>query len=211
MAQRLRFSAAAAYRSLRAADPVIGALIEQHGPYKPRPSGEPYAALVRAIMHQQLAGPAARTIMGRMVALFGDDEHTPTPEEILAMPDPAFREAGVSRQKTSYLKDLAAHVATGDLDFDGMDTLSDDEVIRRLTAVHGIGEWTAHMFLMFQLGRPDILPVGDLGVCKGMKIAYGLRSMPTPKRAKKIGAAWSPYASVASWYMWRVADTVTPD
>ncbi len=129
----------------------------------------------------------------------------------MSTPQRTFRAAGVSRQKASYLKDLARHVVDARLDFDDMDALSDDEVIGRLTAVHGIGEWTAHMFLMFQLGRPDILPVGDLGVRKGMQVAYRLRKPPTPARAKKIGAAWSPYASVGSWYMWRVADTVTPD
>ena len=211
MAQRLRFSAAAAYRALRTADPVISDLIDRYGPYKPRPSSDPYASLIHGIMHQQLAGPAARTIMGRMLAIYGGDARTPTPTEILATPDLTFREAGVSRQKASYLKHLAAHVAAGDLDFAAMDALNDDDVIHRLVAVHGIGEWTAHMFLMFQLGRPNVLPVGDLGVRKGMRTAYRLRTMPTQKQAQKIGAVWSPYASVASWYMWRVADTVTPD
>lgn len=211
MAQRLRFSAAAAYRSLREADPVIAALIKTHGPYRPRPSGDPYAQLVRAIMYQQLAGPAAAAIMRRFFLLHGDEDQTPTPKQILRTSDKRFRGAGVSRQKTGYLRDLALHIDSGSLDFDGIDALSDAEVIERLTAVKGIGEWTAHMFLMFQMGRPDVLPVGDLGVRKGMRIAYRLRQEPTPKRALKIGAKWAPYRSVASWYMWRVADTATPD
>ena len=211
MTPRLRFSAAAAYRHLREADPVVGELITRFGPYRPRPSGDPYGALVRSIMYQQLAGAAAAAILGRMLAIYGEDGRMPTPDEMLATSDQALRDAGVSRQKTAYLRDLAQRVADGSLDLSGVDTLSDDEVIQRLTVVKGIGEWTAHMFLMFQLGRPNVLPVGDLGVCKGMQVAYGLRKTPTPQRAQKIGACWAPYRSVGSWYMWRVAETRTPD
>lgn len=210
MAQRLRFSAAAAYRRLRAVDPVVAALIDEHGPYQPRPGGEPYHAVLRAILYQQLAGAAASAIERRLHALYSDDARPPTPTELLATTDEAFRGAGVSRQKVGYLRDLATHIVDGTLAFDELDRLSDDEAIERLTAVKGVGEWTAHMFLMFQLGRPDVLPVGDLGVRLGMRRAYGLDETPSPARAREIGAPWAPYRSVGSWYMWRAAETIVP-
>ncbi len=188
----------------------MGALIEQHGPYRPRPSGEPYAALVRSIMYQQLAGSAAAAILGRLNALHGDADRIPTAEELLSTSDAQFRGAGVSQQKTSYLRDLAGQVATGRLRFRGIDRLDDEAVIKRLTEVKGVGEWTAQMFLMFQLGRPDVLPSGDLGVRRGMQLAYGLQEPVTPAQAQQIGKPWAPYRSVASWYMWRVAETRTP-
>ena len=211
MTRRLSFSTAAAYRRLRDADPVVAALIDQHGPYRPRPADDPYASLVRTIFHQQLAGAAAAAIMRRFCALHGDAERTPTADEILATPDPDFRAAGISRQKMGYLRDLAQHVANGRLDFRVIAGLPDAEVVPQLCAVRGIGEWSAHMFLMFQLGRPDILPVGDLGVRKGMQVAYRLAEAPGPDRARQIGAPWAPYRSVGSWYMWRAASTVTLD
>ncbi len=209
MGNRLRFSARAAYAHLRQADPVVGALIEQHGAYTPRPGSDPYASLVNAILSQQLAGAAARTIKRRWFALHGDEERVPRPEQIAASSDEAFRSAGVSRQKAGYLRDLAQHCADGALDFARIAKLPDDEVIARLTAVHGVGEWTAQMFLLAELGRPDVLPTGDLGVRNGMAAAYGLADTPTPTRAKEIGAPWAPYRSVGSWYMWRAASTVT--
>ena len=219
MPKRLRFSARAAYAHLRAVDPVVARLIEEHGPYQPRPGGDPYGSLVRSIMFQQLAGAAARAIQRRFFALYGpagypgirrrDEDRTPTPLEILATTDEAFRGAGVSRQKAGYLRDLAQHCVDGTVEFHAMDGLSGDEVIEELTAVKGIGEWSAHMFLMFELGRPDVLPVGDLGVRKGMQVAYGLAETPAPARAKEIGEPWAPYRSVGSWYMWRAAATVT--
>ncbi len=210
MARRLRFSAARAYAHLRGADPVVGALIDQHGPFRPRPSPDPYAALVRMILYQQLAGAAAAAIERRWRALYDDPEVVPSPAQILATPDESFRAAGVSRQKASYLRDLAEHVADGRLAWDGLDALPDEAVAQRLTAVRGVGEWTAHMFLMFHLGRPDVLPVGDLGVRSGMRAAYGLPETPTPERAREIGAPWAPYRSVASWYMWRAVETALP-
>ena len=211
MPLRLSFSMAAAYRALRVADPRIGDLIDEFGPYKPRPTGDPYGSLVRNIMYQQLAGAAAKTIMDRMLAIYSEDRRIPTPTEILKTPNHRFRKAGVSHQKTGYLKDLARHVATGELDLNLIGTLDDNDVIKHLTAIHGVGEWTAHIFLMFELGRPNILPTGDLGIRKGMQKTYHLRDLPTQKHAKKIGSVWSPYASVASWYMWRVADTLAPN
>ena len=211
MPNRLRFSARSAYAHLREADPVVGALIEEHGPYRPRPGNDPYASVVRAIMFQQLAGAAARAIQRRFFALYGDEERTPDPLDILATTDDAFRGAGVSRQKAGYLRDLAQHCVDGTLNFEAMPDLGDAEVIERLTAVKGVGEWTAHMFLMSELGRPDVLPVGDLGVRKGMQAAYGLPDTPTPGRAREIGAPWAPYRSVGSWYMWRAVSTITPE
>lgn len=212
MASRLRFSPAHAYRRLREADPVVGALIDQHGPYLPRPRGEPWGSLVRAILFQQLAGTAAMAIQRRLYALHGsEDGVAPTPEQLLATTDEQFRAAGVSRQKAAYLRDLAAHASDGRLDFASLEGAPDEGVIEALTAVHGVGEWTAHMFLMFELGRPNVLPTGDLGVRIGMRKAYGLPEVPTPKQAREIGEPWAPYRSVGSWYMWRAGETVTPD
>ena len=210
MAPRLPFSVRRAEAHLRETDPVLGALIEQFGPYTPRPGIDPYSALVRSILYQQLAGAAARAIDRKWRALYSDDGRTPAPEEILTTSDERFRSAGVSRQKAAYLRDLALHVADGRLDFAAIARFPDDEVIARLTGVHGIGEWTAHMFLIFELGRPDVLPAGDLGVRKGMQLAYNLDAMPTPARAREIGAPWAPFRSVGAWYMWRAAETVTP-
>ncbi len=202
------FDYAAAEAHLRAVDPVVGGLIDRHGPYTPRPAGDPYAQLVRAILYQQLAGNAARAIMRKWLALYGNDERVPTAAEIGGTTDEQFRGAGVSRQKTAYFRDLALHMTEGRLDFQHIDAMSDDEVIEHLTAVKGIGVWTAHMFLMFQLGRPNVMPVGDLGVRNGMKVAYGLEASPTPKQAGEIGEKWRPYRSVGSWYMWRAVETV---
>jgi DNA-3-methyladenine glycosylase II len=209
--QPSRFSLAKAYAHLRAADPVLAALIEEKGPFEPRPGGEPYGFLVRAILYQQLAGAAARAIERRWLAHYSGDGRVPTPAEILGTSDEQFRSAGVSRQKAGYIRDLAQHVADDRIDFATFERAPDDEVAARLTDVRGIGEWTAHMFLMFELGRPDVLPVGDLGVRKGMQAAYGLPAAPTPAQAREIGAPWAPYRSVGSWYMWRAAETVLPD
>ena len=207
---RPRFSLRRAYAHLRDADPVVGGLIARHGAYRPRPGGDPYAALVRMILYQQLAGAAAAAIERRWRALYPDPDVTPSPGQILETRDEEFRAAGVSRQKASYLRDLAASVASGRLDWRRLGALADEEIIAHLTAVRGIGEWTAHMFLMFHLGRPDVLPVGDLGVRSGMRVAYGLAAVPAPARAREIGAPWAPYRSVGSWYMWRAAEAGPP-
>lgn len=210
MAPRLPFSLRKAEAHLREADPVLAALIEQFGPYTPRPGTDPYSALVRAILYQQLAGAAARAIDRKWRALYGEDGHTPSPAEVLGTSDEQFRSAGVSRQKAGYLRDLAQHIVDDRLDFATIGRLPDGEVIARLIDVHGIGEWTAHMFLMFELGRPDVLPVGDLGVRKGMQVSYHLEAMPTPGQARELGARWAPYRSVGAWYMWRAVETVVP-
>ncbi|MBM4411048.1 MAG: DNA-3-methyladenine glycosylase 2 family protein [Chloroflexi bacterium] len=216
MAARVRFSLARAYAHLRSVDPVVAALIDEHGPYRPRPSegtspADYYNALQRTILFQQLAGPAARSIQRKWFALYSKQDRPPTPKEVLKTTDEQFRASGVSRQKAGYLRDLAAKAIDKTLDFNDLETMSDDEIVERITAVKGLGEWSAHMFMMFTLGRPDVLAVGDLGIRNGMKIAYGLPQTPTPKEALTIGAPWAPYRSVGAWYMYRAIDTQDPD
>ena len=207
----LAFSVDDALEHLRGADSILAKVIETAGPFTIVRRPDPYASLLRTILFQQLAGPAASAIQRRWLALYGDDGRVPTPEQLLATPDEAFRSTGVSRQKAGYMRDLAQHVADGRLDFTELADLPDDEVVKRIVAVKGLGEWSAHMFLIFHLGRPDVMPVGDLGVRNGMKLAYGLEVTPTPAQAREIGARWAPYRTVGSWYMWRVAEPVAPD
>ncbi len=197
-------------RHLRRVDGVVARLIDKFGPFTPRAAGDPYEALVRSIMFQQLAGAAASAILGRLLALYGSDGGFPTPAELLATTDEQFRAAGVSRQKAGYLRDLAEHLDNGRLVLTNLAASDDAEVIERLTQVRGVGVWTAQMFLMFQLGRLDVLPVGDLGVRRGMQVAYGLDDAPSPAEATAIGEPWTPYRSVGSWYMWRAVDVRTP-
>lgn len=210
-ARRLPFALTRATRHLEAADPVIAALIAEHGPYTVRPGTDPYATLVRTILFQQLAGAAARTIQRRWYALYGDAARTPLPADILATTDEQFRATGVSRQKAGYFRDLAERIDAGSLDLGALASQPDDEVTRALTAVKGIGEWSAHMFLMFELGRPDVLPIGDYGVRHGMQVAYHLDEIPSPARAREIGAPWAPYRSVGAWYMWRAVEPPQPE
>lgn len=191
-------------------DPQLGDLIDRVGAYDPPRRDDPWAALVRAILFQQLAGAAAMAIQKRFFALHEPVDVAPTPTQVLELSDEQFRSAGLSRQKTAYMRDLAAHVADGRLDLSELPELSDEEVIRRVTAVKGLGEWSAHMLLMFHLGRPDVLPVGDLGVRNGMRIVYQLEQSPTPKEALVIGERWAPFRSVGSWYMWRAVEQVLP-
>lgn len=195
-----------AVRELAAADPVMARVIAEMGPCRltARHDGTHFEHLARAIVYQQLSGKAAATIHGRMCALFGEDP--PAPATLLALPDEPFREAGVSRQKLGYLRDLAARCEAGSLPLDGIETLDDDAVIAALTTVKGIGRWTAQMFLMFRLGRPDVLPELDLGVQNGIRKAYRVRRVVTPKDVLRRGERWRPWRSVASWYMWRVTD-----
>ena len=179
--------------------------MEAVGPYRPgdRTSGTHFLALIRAIVFQQLSGKAATTILNRFLALFPDGE--PTPEGILALSDAQLRAVGLSRQKSGYLRDLATKVRTGALPLDHVDTLPDLELITHLVQVKGIGKWTAQMFLMFKLGRPDVLPDLDLGIQNAIKRAYRKRRV-TPKDVLRIGAKWSPYSSIACWYLWRSLD-----
>ncbi len=204
------FSLESSYAHLRKADPILGGLIERFGPHRQRPKSDPYAALLRAMLFQQLAGAAASAIQRRFFALYGREDQPPTPQELLASSDVALRSAGISRQKAAYMRDLALHVVEGNLDFDELAALPDAEVIQRLVTIKGVGEWTAHMFLMFQLGRPDVLPTGDLGIRKGMHLAYRLPGLPSAGEARAIGEPWAPYRSVGSQYMWRVAESPWP-
>jgi DNA-3-methyladenine glycosylase II len=207
----MEFSVDEALAHLRKTDPALAAVIDRVGAYDAPRRADPYAALVRAILFQQLAGAAASAIQRKFFALYSPDDRPPTPAEMLETSDEKFRSAGVSRQKAGYLRDLAAHVADERLDLTALPSLADEEVIESITAVKGLGEWSAHMFLMFHLGRPDVLPIGDLGVRNGMRITYGLPAMPTPKEALVIGAPWAPFRSVGSWYMWRATEPVAPD
>ena len=199
-----------ALRHLKRSDPILGELIAQIGRcgYQLRTDGAHFDHLVRAIVYQQLAGKAAATIYGRVQALYGD--RPPTPAELAATSAARLRRAGLSRQKLSYLKDLARHVARGRLALDALDSLPDEAVIEALTVIRGVGVWTAQMFLMFRLGRLDVLPVLDLGIQKGMLRTYALRRMPKPAEMERIAAGWSPYRSVACWYLWRAAELPAP-
>lgn len=190
---------------LKRVDPVMAAVIERIGPCRlePRGGGTHFDALVRSIIYQQLSGKAAGTIHGRVQGLYGD--RNPTPAELLATSDDRLRAVGLSRQKLSYLKDLAAKVESGVVPLapEVIDHLSDEEIVERLVQVKGIGRWTVQMFLMFRLGRPDVLPDLDLGIQNAIRRAYRMRKQPGPKDVLRIGAKWRPHASVASWYLWR--------
>lgn len=192
---------------LKRVDPVMAQVIERVGSYKgwPATGGTHFDAVARSIVFQQLSGKAAGTIHGRFQGLYGG--RTPLPAELAATSDEQLRAVGLSRQKSAYLKDLGARVASGEVPIETLHELTDDEVIAALTQVKGIGRWTAQMFMMFRLGRPDVLPDLDLGVQKGIQRAYRLRKLPTPERVQKIGAKWAPYRTVASWYLWRLLDT----
>ncbi|MGH7652141.1 MAG: DNA-3-methyladenine glycosylase family protein [Gemmatimonadaceae bacterium] len=192
---------------LRRVDPVMVRVIEKVGRYRgwPDGGGTHFDAVARSIVFQQLSGKAAGTIHGRFHGLYGG--RPPRPEELAATSDEQLRSVGLSRQKSAYLKDLGARVTSGEIPIETLHELTDDEVIAALTQVKGIGRWTAQMFLMFRLGRPDVLPDLDLGIQKGIQKAYRLRKLPPPERVKKIGAKWAPYRTVASWYLWRYLDT----
>ena len=191
---------------LKKSDPVLRAIIERVGPCRMEFSPAEFCSLAEAIVYQQLNGKAAVTIFQRFVALAGEPL---TPEGILKLSDDQLRGVGLSKQKSAYLKDLAAKTASGLLDFSCLPKLSDEEVIKHLTQVKGIGVWTAHMFLIFSLRRPNVLPTGDYGVQVAVKKHYKKRKLPKPKDMEKIARAWEPYRSVACWYMWRSLDIKT--
>jgi 3-methyladenine DNA glycosylase/8-oxoguanine DNA glycosylase len=191
---------------LKKSDPVMRAIIERVGAYRIE-YGEPtFHSLAESILYQQLNGKAAVTIFKRFTDQTGDPV---TPEGILKLTDAQMRAVGLSKQKTSYLRDLAEKTKAGLLDFRQLEHLSDDEVIEHLTQVKGVGVWTAHMFLMFTLRRPDILPTGDYGVQMAIKKYYRKRKLPKPKDMEKIAKAWVPYRSIACWYLWRSLDIKT--
>jgi DNA-3-methyladenine glycosylase II len=193
-------------RHLRRVDDVLASVIDDVGPYRAAPPlrGSHFAALMRSIVYQQLSGKAAATILGRVHALYGG--RPPSPGQLLATPESALRGAGLSTQKLSYLRDLAARVDDGRLPVSKLGRLDDDRTIELLTGVKGIGRWSAQVYLMFRLQRPDVLPDGDLGIQKAIQRAYGLRKLPDPERVRRIGAPWAPYRSLACWYLWRSLD-----
>jgi DNA-3-methyladenine glycosylase II len=193
---------------LRQADPVLRKVIEQVGPCRLRPltDGSHFEFIARSIIYQQLSTKAAATIHGRVQALCGG---VLSAEPLSRLADEALRGAGLSRQKLGYLRDLAAREAAGTLDTRHFPDLPDEDITRQLVQVKGVGVWTAQMFLMFKLGRPDVLPVLDLGIRKGVQRAYRLRKLPDAKRIEKIAAPWAPYRTVGSWYMWRVLELDT--
>lgn len=199
----------AAEDDLRRVEPGFGPLIDVHGPCPLRPTrrGTHFEALVRSVVFQQLAGRAATAIHGRVVALFPDGL---TPEAVLAVPDDRLRQAGLSSAKAATIHDLAAHAADGSLPLRRIAALDDDEIVATLSAVRGIGPWTAHMFLMFRLGRLDVWPSGDYGVRKGYAALHGLADLPLPRQMEALGERFAPWRSVAAWYCWRAVDTVVP-
>ena len=200
---------AKARKQLAASDPTMAALIERLGKIdlatrlrrrKEERPNDAYGALLRAIVGQQLSTKAARTIYGRILDLF--DGGTPSPEQLLEAEESDLRGAGLSGRKVEYVRDLASHVIEGELELDRLDRLDDAEVIEEIVAVRGLGVWTAEMFLMFHLERPDVLSGGDLGIRKAVQIACGLDEMPTPTQVTEIGERWSPHRSLASLYLW---------
>jgi DNA-3-methyladenine glycosylase II len=201
--------------ALGAADPTMAALIERVGTIdlatrlkrrKEERPNDAYGALLRAIVGQQLSTKAARTIYLRVVDLF--DGTTPSPEQLLAAKETDLRGAGLSGRKVEYIRDLASHVLSGELELDRLDQLSDEDAIEEIVAVRGLGQWTAEMFLIFHLERPDVLSGGDLGIRKAVQIEYGLDEMPTPERVLEIGEAWRPHRSLASIYLWESLSAV---
>ncbi len=190
-------------------DPVMAALIERIGPIdlslrlarrnEERPA-DAYGALLRSIIGQQVSTKAARTVYLRVLDLFGGK--TPSPEQLLALGVEDLRGVGLSGRKVTYIRDLAQHVVDGELELERIAELPDEEVIEEISAVRGLGRWTAEIFLMFHLGRPDVLSGGDLGLRKAIQVEYGLEEMPTPEQVGEIGAKWSPYRSLASLYLW---------
>ena len=194
---------------LRAADPVLGSLMARCGPCTLEPGDtDPFVILCRAILSQQLSSRAASTITGRLEALF--EGGILTPEGILATPDATLRGLGLSRQKQASLKDLASKTSDGSLPLAALTALSDDEVMRQLTQVRGIGVWTAEMFLIFSLGRLDIFPVGDLGIRKAIQRVYGYKRMPAVVTMRRHARKWVPYRTIATWYLWESYDGLPP-
>jgi len=202
-------SGASERRALAATGPEMAALIERVGKIdletrlrrrKEERPGDAYGALLRAIVGQQLSTKAARTIYGRVLDLFGG--RTPTPEQLLEASEEDLRAAGLSGRKVEYIRDLASHVISGELELERLDELSDEEAIEEIVAVRGLGQWTAEMFLLFHLERPDVLAGGDLGIRKAVQIEFGLDQMPTPTEVLEIGEAWRPHRSLASLYLW---------
>lgn len=202
-------SARSEREALAASDPTMAALIERLGEIdiatrlrrrKEERPADAYGALLRAIVGQQLSTKAARTIYGRVLEIFHGS--TPSPEQLLEASEEDLRGAGLSGRKVEYVRDLAAHVLSGELELDRLDQLEDEQVIEEIVAVRGLGQWTAEMFLLFHLERPDVLSGGDLGIRKAVEVEYGLPEMPTPQQVLEIGEPWRPHRSLASLYLW---------
>ena len=219
------FEAEVALEHLRMADPVMARIIDSVGAFEMRADGEdPFRSLARAIVYQQLSGKAAGTIFGRFLALFAAEgafdrdirrtdpewspltEPFPAPALVLAVEDEALRAAGLSRQKVASIRSLAEHFASGELGSEAFEHWEDEEIIQHLMRVRGIGRWTAEMFLMVHLRRPDVLPVNDVGINRAIARQYGLEGMPKPAEVLQIGEKWRPFATVACWYLWRTED-----
>jgi DNA-3-methyladenine glycosylase II len=194
------------YEELATSDPRMSALIERFGRLsfetrrRGRPRTDSYGSLVRSVVAQQLSAKAAATIFDRVLELFGG--RTPTPSELLAIEEERLREAGLSGRKVEYLRDLARHVESGELELDRFATMSDDEVIAEITAVRGFGVWTAQVFLMFHLERPDVLPTGDLGIRRAVQIVYALDELPDHDELTRIAEPWRPHRTLACIYLW---------
>ena len=193
---------ARARRALMRRDPILAPVIKRHRARSllDTPHADPFPALVRTITAQQISTKAAATIHGRLVALVPREV---TPGAMLALTDEQLRGAGLSRQKTAYLRDLAVKVESGELPVHSLHELTDEDVIDAIVKVKGLGRWSAEMFLMFRLHRPDVLPVDDLGIVTAIQRLYGLRKRPKPDRIRKIAEPWRPYRTVACWYLWR--------
>jgi DNA-3-methyladenine glycosylase II len=210
---RQRLDSGRAVAHLRGADPVLAQLIDELGPdglgdvRRGRPPTDHYGALVRSIVGQQLSTKAARAIYGRLSERFGG--RAPTPVEVLAEdPEELRAAAGLSRAKVGFLRSLAEHVLDGSLELERLDEMPDEDVIAELVAVKGLGPWTAHMFLMFHLQRPDVLAVGDLGIRRAVMIRYGMEALPAPSELEILGEPWRPYRTLACLYLWRSLDAV---
>ena len=187
-------------------DPVLGAIIHRVGPLKMQYREPSFETLVRSIVYQQLSGRVASVIFGRLHAAAGEERLTPA--GIMKLRPERMRKLGLSAQKTRYIRELAKHTNRGSVVFETLTELEDEAVIEHLTRVKGIGVWTAQMFLMFALERPDVLPVGDLGIRTAMKKAWDLEDLPKPAEMEKIAAAWKPWTTVACWYLWRSLENV---
>jgi DNA-3-methyladenine glycosylase II len=200
---------ARAPRLLARRDPLLGAVIRRVGACGLARRGDPYRYLVRSVLYQQITGHAARAIEARLKTAFGG--RLPAPAALRAASPAHLRACGLSRQKIASLHAIAAAFDDRVLDARRLARLDDDAVVEAVTVVRGVGPWTAHMLLMFSLGRPDVLPVGDYGVRKGAMMLYGLRELPKPAQLEQIAEPWRPWRSVASWYLWRALDAVTPE
>lgn len=199
----------AAIAHLRGADPVLAGLIAEVGPLEMVARPAHFQALVRSIIFQQLAGAAAQAIYQRFVDLFPNTRF-PTPAQVMKLTPARMRRAGLSRQKSLYLKDLARHFAIGEIDFRSLARMRDEEVVRELTRIKGVGRWTAEIFLMFSLRRPDVFPIDDLGLRNALRKFYGISDDAKPKDLLELAERWRPYRTVAAWYLWRSLRLILP-